>query len=164
MFCKNCGKKLDNDSKFCSNCGQKIDMPIQENNKKNKTDIILKQEEFERREFEYSVWANYGHKKIDDGELFLYSDRVLYISSEKIIIPLETIRNVSVEYKYGVGYLFIKTNDKGYCFMQKTKGALTNALALGVFVASFLDKKNPSLEYWREEIEKQRMNVLQSNL
>ena len=47
--------------------------------------------------------------------------------------------------------------------MKKTKGALVTGLAVGLLAAAVLDKKNPSLEYWREEIEKQRINLLNSN-
>ena len=36
MYCKNCGNKLDSNSKFCFNCGMKIDVI---NNLKNKSSI-----------------------------------------------------------------------------------------------------------------------------
>jgi len=30
MYCKNCGNKIDDDSKFCPNCGQKIEQRVEE--------------------------------------------------------------------------------------------------------------------------------------
>lgn len=163
MFCSNCGIKIDDNAVFCSNCGHKIGEVQQSVKTQISPDIIIKQEPFERREFEYNVWSNYGHKKIDDGELFLYSNRLVFKATEETSIPLESITNVSVEYKFSVGYLFIKTINSGYCFMKKTKGALVTGLAVGLLAAAVLDKKSPSLEYWREEIEKQRINLLNSN-
>ena len=160
MFCSNCGNKLENGANFCSKCGYKIGSEII--HETISPEIPLKQENFELREFDYSSLSNYNHKKIDEGELTLYSNRLVFIGSKKIQIPLNEIINVSVEYEYGYGMLLLKIQNGGFCFLIKTKGAVINAFVWNPLVATALDKKNPSLEYWREEIEKQRIQLLQN--
>ena len=41
MYCKQCGKELDNDTKFCPECGVKVDRKNQDIQKKGKPSIKI---------------------------------------------------------------------------------------------------------------------------
>lgn len=42
MYCKHCGKEIDNDSKFCKECGQKTDVTVEQTEQNLKSDVPAK--------------------------------------------------------------------------------------------------------------------------